>query len=82
MDIGKKIKALRTKSKLTQEQLADRLGINAQSVSKWENSVTMPGIRPFKKTIGIKNRKSEKDLRFFCLKTISFSYDSERFFLF
>ena len=44
MEIGSKIKQLRYKSGLTQEQLAARLGISAQSVSKWENSVAMPDI--------------------------------------
>lgn len=44
MDIGTKIKQLRYKSKLTQEQLAERLGLSAQSVSKWENSIAMPDI--------------------------------------
>ena len=44
MELGKKIKQLRLKSSLTQEQLAERLGIGAQSVSKWENNVAMPDI--------------------------------------
>lgn len=44
MEIGSKIKQLRYKSGLTQEQLAARLGISAQSVSKWENAVAMPDI--------------------------------------
>ena len=44
MDIGNKIKQLRQKANLTQEQLGDSLGISAQSVSKWENSITMPDI--------------------------------------
>ena len=44
MEIGCKIKKLRCKAGLTQEQLATRLGISPQSVSKWENSVTMPDI--------------------------------------
>ena len=44
MEIGNKIKQLRYKSGLTQEQLASNLGISAQSVSKWETSVTMPDI--------------------------------------
>ena len=38
------IKNLRHKSNLTQEQLAEKLGVSAQSVSIWENSVTMPDI--------------------------------------
>ena len=44
MELGKKIRQLRFKAGLTQEQLADRLGIGAQSVSKWENAVAMPDI--------------------------------------
>lgn len=44
MDIGNKIKQLRLKAGLTQEQLGSSLGVSAQSVSKWENSVTMPDI--------------------------------------
>ena len=44
MEIGNKIKQLRYKSGLTQEQLASNLGISAQSVSKWETAVSMPDI--------------------------------------
>lgn len=44
MEIGSKIKQLRYKASMTQEQLAERLGISAQSVSKWETATTMPDI--------------------------------------
>ena len=44
MELGKKIRQLRFKANLTQEQLAEKLGIGAQSVSKWETAVTMPDI--------------------------------------
>lgn len=44
MEIGSKIKQLRYKASLTQEQLADRLGLSAQAVSKWENAAAMPDI--------------------------------------
>jgi transcriptional regulator with XRE-family HTH domain/LmbE family N-acetylglucosaminyl deacetylase len=44
MELGKKIKQLRFKAGLTQEQLAEKLGIGAQSVSKWENAVAMQDI--------------------------------------
>lgn len=44
MELGKKIKQLRCKAGLTQEQLAQQLGIAPQSVSKWENAVAMPDI--------------------------------------
>lgn len=35
---------MRNKAGLTQEQLAERLSVSAQSVSKWENEITMPDI--------------------------------------
>lgn len=44
MELGKKIKQLRFKAGLTQEQLAEKLNIGPQSVSKWENCVAMPDI--------------------------------------
>ncbi len=44
MELGKKIRQLRFKAQLTQEQLAERLGIGPQSVSKWETGVAMPDI--------------------------------------
>ena len=44
MELGKKIKMLRYKAGLTQEQLAEKAGVSPQSVSKWENAVAMPDI--------------------------------------
>ena len=44
MDIGNKIKLLRRKIGATQEQLGEKLGVSAQSISKWETGVTMPDI--------------------------------------
>ena len=44
MNIGSKIKSLRIKAGLTQEQLGNVLGVSAQSISKWETGVTMPDI--------------------------------------
>ena len=38
-NIGKFIAALRKEKKLTQEQLAEKLGVNHRSVSRWENGV-------------------------------------------
>ena len=40
MELGQKIRQLRFKAKLTQEQLAEKLSIAPQSVSKWENGVS------------------------------------------
>ena len=44
MKIDEKIRQNRVKAGMTQEQLANKLGVSAQSVSKWENSVAMPDI--------------------------------------
>lgn len=44
MTIGKNIADLRKDSGMTQEQLAEILGVSSQTISKWENEVTMPDI--------------------------------------
>jgi len=42
MSLSQNIKKLRLEKGLTQEQLALKLGVSAQAVSKWENSETYP----------------------------------------
>ncbi len=42
--IGTRIKTLRLAASMTQEQLASRLGVSAQAVSKWESGTNMPDI--------------------------------------
>lgn len=44
LKLGENIRNLRLQHKLTQEQLADHLGVSYQSVSRWENGVTYPDI--------------------------------------
>ena len=44
MEIGNKIKILRKKAGYTQEQLACKLGVSGQSISKWEKQISMPDI--------------------------------------
>ena len=44
MDIGSTVKKLRTEKRLTQEELADRLGVSVQTVSRWENGVNYPDV--------------------------------------
>ncbi|MBE6642781.1 MAG: helix-turn-helix transcriptional regulator [Ruminococcaceae bacterium] len=44
MTIGRNIAELRKNSGMTQEQLAEMLGVSSQTISKWENEVTMPDI--------------------------------------
>ena len=44
MNIGSIIKELRQKKKMSQEELAEYLGVSAQAVSRWETSVSYPDI--------------------------------------
>ena len=44
MTIGKRIGLLRKEKGLTQEELAQHMGISPQAVSKWENDQTCPDI--------------------------------------
>jgi len=47
MSIGKNIYELRKDSKMTQNQLAEMLGVSSQSVSKWENDICAPDVSVF-----------------------------------
>lgn len=44
LNLSENIVRLRHKKKLTQEGLADFLGVTKASVSKWENAQSMPDI--------------------------------------
>lgn len=43
-EIGQKIKALRIKNNLTQQKLAEMLGVTYQAVSKWETGKNIPDL--------------------------------------
>lgn len=40
--IGKLIASLRKEKNMTQEQLAEKLGVSNRSISRWENGKSMP----------------------------------------
>ena len=42
MSFAGKIFDLRTRSKLSQEAMAEKLAVSRQAVSKWESGVTLP----------------------------------------
>lgn len=44
VQIGSFLKSLRNEKKLTQEQLAEKLGVSSRSVSRWETGNNMPDI--------------------------------------
>ena len=48
MRLGESLSAARRKKGLTQEAVAERLGVSRQTVSKWETDETLPDIRQSK----------------------------------
>lgn len=40
MQIGEKIRKYRKEKNMTQEEMANRLGVTAPAVNKWENGVS------------------------------------------
>ena len=44
MDLGNKIMTLRKKNNLSQEDLAEKVGVTRQTISKWELEETTPDI--------------------------------------
>ena len=44
MTLGNKISALRSAAQISQEDLAEKLGVSRQSVSKWEMDQAIPQI--------------------------------------
>lgn len=55
MTFGQKIKKLRTESNLTQKELADKMNVTFQTVSKWENDTNEPDITNIKELAKIFN---------------------------
>lgn len=44
MSIGEKLKNARTERNLTQEEVAEKIGVSRQTVSNWENEKALPEI--------------------------------------
>lgn len=44
MDLGSRIKKLRKENNLSQEQLAEKLNVSRQAISKWESNKAYPDI--------------------------------------
>lgn len=47
-EIGKFISELRKNKKMTQEELAEKLGVNNRTISRWENGNNMPDVSLYK----------------------------------
>lgn len=56
MTLGKKIAQYRKEKGMTQEEMAEKLGVSSQAVSKWENDISCPDIlllAPLAKLLGV-----------------------------
>ncbi len=42
--LGKKISELRKQRDMTQDELAEKMGVSSQAVSKWENDLSIPDL--------------------------------------
>ncbi|MBR2442383.1 MAG: trypsin-like peptidase domain-containing protein, partial [Clostridia bacterium] len=67
-NLGNRIKQFREKQGFTQKELAERLGVSAQAISKWENGVNQPDISTLRTLcdifgIGIDELLEDKVLR-------------------
>ena len=62
MTLGNSLSAARKKSGMSQEEVAERLGVSRQTISKWETDETLPDIRQTKTLAGL-YRLSLDDLR-------------------
>ena len=49
MSLGNSLFQARKKSGLSQEEVAERLGVSRQTISKWETDETLPDIRQSKR---------------------------------
>ena len=45
LTLGEKLQNLRTDAGMSQEDLADRLGVSRQAISKWELGKTVPDVK-------------------------------------
>lgn len=53
MGLGSSLNSARKKSGLSQEEVAEKLGVSRQTISKWELDETLPDIRQAKRLAGI-----------------------------
>ena len=63
MTIGQKINMLRSKENMSQEQLAERINVSRQSVSKWEIDQALPQIDKVLQMCGIFGVTADEFLR-------------------
>ena len=76
MKFNENLKFLRKKEGLTQEELAEKLTVSRQSVTKWESGNAIPDIEKIKEIAYIFFYNLNKQLGFtFMLRLVAFTYN-------
>ena len=64
MSFSENLQFLRSHNQITQEQLAEQLGVSRQSVSKWECGLTTPDLAMIVLLVlGRRKKKSEEETK-------------------
>lgn len=77
MTLGEKIVSLRKQANLTQNDLADRLNISRQAITKWENGTGLPDVDNIKKLAKVFN-KSIDELLDYKVEEIKLEFDTTK----
>ena len=81
MEIGKKIMDLRKKNGLSQEELAEKVGVARQTISKWELGETSPDLKQSKELSKIfkvsLDELTDNDIKDILVEVIKTSHDAE-----
>lgn len=64
MHLGNSLFNARKNSGLSQEEVAEKLGVSRQTISKWETGETLPDIRQSKKLAGLYHMSLDKLVEF------------------
>lgn len=59
MTLGEKIKDLRKQTNISQEELAEKLGVSRQAVTKWESDAGLPDIINLKSIATLLDKKKK-----------------------
>lgn len=60
MNLGEKILKLRKQKRLSQETLAEQIGVSRQTISNWELNITSPNVEQLKKLSSVLNVSADE----------------------
>jgi len=76
--IGNRINEYRRQRNITQEQLAEAMGVTSQAVSKWENDISCPDISVLPQLADYFNTSLEQLVRGANLNTVQLLAENQR----